>query len=60
MYYIDEFGMEINLPRKPSESAVEGYNDSLDTLLEILKLWRNRVSVLKGSCNNPIIRKENK
>ena len=55
MYYKDEFGLEINLPRKPDETAVEGFLSSYNTLLGILEVWKKKIK--KGSCKNPIVKR---
>lgn len=37
MYYKDEFGLEVNIPALPHESAIEAIKSSRETLIEMLK-----------------------
>ena len=56
MYYKDEFGLEINIPVLPHESAIDAIKTSRETLIEMLKLFDSR-STSKNSCMNPMMRR---
>ena len=57
MYYTDEFGLEVNIPALPNESAIEAIKSSRETLVEMLNLFDSR-STSKNSCMNPLIRRD--
>ena len=57
MYYKDEFGLEVNIPALPHESAIEAIKSSHETLIEMLTLFDSR-STRKNSCMNPLTRKD--
>lgn len=57
MYYKDEFGLEVNIPVLPHESAIEAIKTSRETLIEMLNLFDSR-SASKNSCMNPIVQAE--
>ena len=54
MYYKDEFGFELNIPKLPKETAIEAVLSSNETLLEMLQM-RNK-SLRRNSCKNPVAR----
>ena len=56
MYYEDEFGLKINIPALPNESAIEAIKSSRETLIEMLNLFDSR-STSKNSCMNPMMRR---
>ena len=56
MYYKDEFGLEVNIPVFPHESAIEAIKSSRETLIEMLKLFDSH-STSKNSCMNPMMRR---
>ena len=58
MYYKDEFGLEVNIPVLPHESAIEAIKSSRETLIEMLNLFDSR-STSKNSCMNPMMRRAN-
>jgi hypothetical protein len=58
MYYKDEFGLKVNIPALPHESAIEGIKSSRETLIEMLTLFDSR-STSKNSCMNPMMRRVN-
>ena len=54
MYYKDELGFEINLPRLPNETVLESIRSSCDTLVTMLSIRNDR---LRGnSCENPLVK----
>ena len=57
MYYRDEFGLEINLPKRPSESAIEAIRNSRATLIEMLSIFEKR-STNRNTCMNPVMKRE--
>ena len=57
MYYKDEFGLEVNIPALPHESAIDAIKTSRETLIEMLKLFDSR-STSKNSCMNPMTRRD--
>lgn len=57
MYYKDEFGLEVNIPALPNESAIEAIKSSRETLVEMLNLFDSR-STSKNSCMNPLTRRD--
>ena len=58
MYYKDEFGLEVNIPALPHESAIEAIKSSRETLTEMLNLFDSS-STSKNSCMNPMMRRAN-
>ena len=58
MYYKDEFGLEVNIPALPHESAIEAIKSSRETLIEMLNLFDSS-STSKNSCMNLMMRRAN-
>ena len=54
MYYVDEFGYEFNIPRRPTESVVEHQRTGHQIIFDFFRLMDKRLS--KNSTENPFVK----
>lgn len=54
MYYKDDFGFEVNIPKLPKETVIEAVISSNETLFEMLQV-RNK-NLRRNSCKNPVVK----
>lgn len=54
MYYKDDFGFEVSIPKLPKETVIEAVLSSNETLFEMLQV-RNK-NLRRNSCKNPVVR----